>query len=469
MKKIALAITILAALLITSCTNDAIEIEYTQRYDFTLRVNTEQIYDDFNVKKSIMSQILSNNSSYAIAVVSLAYDQQGNLTDSATTYSRTFTTMQQTLSVSQGQSTIVTLETIVNPANDYQSNSWQLDGIDKLSTLTVKSRRSYSYWYEVVGMNIQNVNAGTSQSLNVTPSPLGSIVTTEFFNLDQTDCDYAALFTHERPKGFRVDPSLSDSDKYIYDEYNQSTTWATRASKSNKGGHLEEKVNFDAYLIESGNIRWCITATKYQNDGSIRFTAYPSSSSYFNFENGKLYYAGLYYSSSTETYTAFIGTYGEYNTWYNQQKNADQGTVQTLYREPYTIWGATVADTKSYMSGYSLRKDIDWDEDWQGYYMNYYGADREEYVEYYFTSNTSGLTDSYVYLNTSIDLATVRAQLVAQGYTFVRYDEDDECYVFRKGNTGVLLYATSSFDIVNYYDISYYSSSVKAGMPRRKR
>lgn len=468
MKKTALALTLLAAMLTTACTNDAIEIQYDERHDMTLRVNTEQLYDDFNIKSGVMAQLLSSKSNYQVAIISLAYDQQGELTDSTATYIKTFSQVQQQLSVSHGAATIVTIETLVDPANDYKADAWQIEGADELATLAITARRSYAYWYEVVGISVQRASVNADQQLTITPDAVGSIVNTKFFNIDQTDNDYAAIYTQNRPSGYRIDPTLPATDRYIYEQYNEQSTWSRRGFESNKGGHLDAEFGFDAYILESGNIKWCITATKVDADNTIRFTAYPNNNSFFNFENGKKYYAGLYYNGST--YQAFLGSQSEYQSWYNQVRGTTP-TPTTLYREPCTTWGASVATVKSYMSSYRLRSDIGYDSELQGYYMNFYGADKEAFVEYYFRTATTYLTDAYVYIDKATDLATVQAHLLSHGYKLNRYDSEEEYYIYTNADvtTAILLYTSTAYHVINYYNPSDYTSSVKAKAPRRSR
>jgi hypothetical protein len=467
MKKIALALTAIAAMLTTACTNDAIEIEYDEQHTYTLNVNTENLYDQFDIKSSVMTQALSSENNYQVAIISLAYDAQGVLTDSAATYLKTFRQVQQQLNVSRGGATIVTIETLVDPANDYEADGWAITGADELSTLNIKAKRTNAYWYEAIGLSTQRVNVSGSQTLNVTPEPLGSIVTTKFYNLDKTDNDYAALYTQNGINGYRVDPSLPQSDHYIIDAYNPNRTWDSRGSEQNRGGHLDETCGFDAYIIESGSIRWCISSTKIGSDNTIKFTAYPNNQSYFNFENGKRYYAGLFYNGST--YQAFIGSQSEYQTWYNQVRGTTP-TPTTLYREPYTTWGASVATVKSYMSSYRLRSDIEYDNELQGYYINFFGADKEDFVEYYFRTATTDLTDAYVYIDTATDLATVQAHLLSHGYKLNRYDSEEEYYIYTNADntTAILLYTSTAYHVINYYNPSAYTSSVKAKAPRRQ-
>lgn len=451
----------ITGLLWTSCSNEAIQIEADNYFDLTLQVNTDNLYERFSAKSSIMQQVLSSDTKLCLGVITLAYDADGNLADSVCTFDRSFHQFTQKMSLKEGTYTIISYENIFDPADNYNSQYWKFEGIDKLSTAQIVTDEEQVYWTGVVGISSQQLALNGDKTLNVTPAPVGVLVNIHYFNLDATAYDYIGFMTKNRPMGLRLDPSLTGDDRYVYDSYSKRNTWCARAVRYNRGGHLDATISQTAYMIESGNINWCFGPSTISENGEVKFTAYPSTTSYFNFTAGGYFYAGLYNTGSS--LQCYMGERTGYNTWLDQMKNYVPPVETQLYRTPYLSWGGAVSTVKSYMSGYKLAQDITMDSEGK-YYMLYEGVDEEELYEYDFTSQTSGLTDVYVELPSTVTIDAIGKQLVAEGFTYDGYNTEDKFYAYVQGSTSVIIYLTddSKHWIVNYYDQTAYSSSVKA-------
>ena len=111
MKKILFAIVALVALILSSCSNDEIEIVESQpKGVFTCNVNVTSLYDEFDMTNDITEMI--RDKKYAIRVYALLYNPKGECVKSL--YSTT--TRLSTLGIAfkdieEGNYTLVTIQT----------------------------------------------------------------------------------------------------------------------------------------------------------------------------------------------------------------------------------------------------------------------------------------------------------------------------------------------------------------------
>lgn len=470
MKKFIPILISIAGFLWGSCTNDAILIEAENYFDLTVQVNTDKLYEDFTIKNSIMQQVLSSSTDLRLGVITLAYDEEGNFTDSVCTYLKTFAQVRQAFELKEGNYTFVTYETIVDPNNDYKAQYWELKGTDKLSTVQLTTSEAQVYWTGVIGLHAQQIAVHQDKDVSMTPAPIGSLVNIHYFKLDQTDFDYVGFMTKNRPIGIMLDPTLSGNERYVYDSYTPANTWVARGLRSNRGGHLDETIQHTVYILEEGRIQWCFGPSTIGEDNSVRFTAYPNNNSYYDFVNAAYNYAGLYVvNNSVQTY---LGSRDGYNQWHTNMENTPVVVETQVYRTPYLTWDGTVQAVKTYMSTYTISRDITFSEKSNAYYLQYEGKDKEDLYEYDFTTISAGLTDAYVRIPTGakVTIEQINKQLLAEGYTYNGYDSEYESYDYSTGNTSVIVYLDDSNNwIINYYDPAAYSSPVKASkMPRRQ-
>ncbi len=137
--------------------------------------------------------------------------------------------------------------------------------------------------------------------------------------------------------------------------------------------------------------------------------------------------------------TTYNGTPELYNGIYvSHEKGA---TSQTIYREPYTVWGATMSQTKSYMSGYTLYKE-------ETTSLAYIGKDKETLIMYNFVD--SKLSGSAVAVATSAATRTeIDAQLQSRGYQYV--GEEDGTYIYLSTDQKTIATISENSSVGAYY------------------
>lgn len=164
MKKIYLPIFAMTMLLLTSCSNDPIDITTTPKIrTLTYVINTQSMYDELGITSELNSHYLNNG--YSIGVYTFIYNTDGDLVTTQSTKESSFRTITETFQIEEGSYTIVTHETLVG--NGY-TPSWSGEG--KLSTLTFNDNNSNDYHF-IVG-TVQNepvMVKGGDKTETVTP------------------------------------------------------------------------------------------------------------------------------------------------------------------------------------------------------------------------------------------------------------------------------------------------------------
>lgn len=129
--------------------------------------------------------------------------------------------------------------------------------------------------------------------------------------------------------------------------------------------------------------------------------------------------------------------------------------ARQIYKAPYTTWGGSVADVRSYMSSnmsdFELFADIDHDKD--GWYFWFYGYDYDKkpvFYHYYFTTATNDLFKVIVRLdNKGITLDNITTQLENQGYSYSGHNSDGS-HTFKSSSTVVNVSLSTDERIITY-------------------
>ena len=152
--------------------------------------------------------------------------------------------------------------------------------------------------------------------------------------------------------------------------------------------------------------------------------------------------------STTYYYRAYSKFNDEYS--YGNVRSFTTTSSNLIYQEPYTNWGASISQTKSYMSGYTI-----YDEN--ATTLSYYGKDKESLILYSF--NNSKLVSVGVavakYNTTESDLDSQ----LRKNYTFVgKASDGDYLYYSSDGKTLVILSNNDddSADLIAYIDYNWY-------------
>lgn len=447
MKKLAFLFAIVAGFLLSSCTND--EIEITSVNKLTLNVKTQGVYDTFGSTKSIKERFLAESSQ--IGVYAFIYDKEGKLAASDSTYSNTFNQQKLDFSLPSGDYTLVTLQMLVDKDNKNLSDNWIINGKNSLSTLEVAQKTMTAYWYSVLGSSSMKLTVKEDQpaSYNLENKAMGCVVDFNALNFNKTS-KYNTLFfcTKDAPEARRLSPDYSGDSRFRYESYTGERTWNVRGYDLKSSG-FEAAESFDVYLIEEGRINYCVApsySTRNSNGGYTfgRFTCYPSDKSYYNVSDGSRYYSGLAWlgANATPECSAMIGDVAAYNSWVNGLGGVTPDpTPAGTYVAPYLNWGASATAVKNYMTGKGvtdIEEGVD-KSDNNTYLVLCNSADGAVYYQYSFTNPAKTLKDLLMTFTASkFSLDRIRKDM-SEDFEGGEYDDDLEGYLYYNNQTIALV------------------------------
>ncbi len=470
---------------LSSCSNDDIGSSYTKDehyYEtFTYNVNTQPVFDEFNATSTIKNRFLSGEyGNFQIGVYTYIYDINGDLADSRFSYNQTFGSESYEFTLEDGKYTAISIEMLVDKDDNYSSPRFEIKGKDKLSSLEIAYRtftgtdgKTYYYstslWYQCIGVSTQTINVERSMStVTVSPNPIGVIVSCSFFNFNNSTYDYLLLRTKNAPIGRYLDPSKTGDERFKYESYNEGNNVTVR--EYTHKDTMNEEENIDVYLLEEGADIDCRLGARHYPEG------WYTNGQLSRLEDGKTYYAGLYYIGGTEGSDLYGGIFdntNDFNSWYNYAKTLYQPTTLSTLTEPFTTWGSSVSTVQSNMTGYTLEigsagKAVA-NSSGSSYHIAYSAKSPVAAIFYYFNSETTGLNESDVfYIKSAISQDKI-LELLNGRYTYLLDSDGTYLYMTNDGKSYVMLMELDDYWVVAYLDPASLSSSSVPAYESMKR
>ena len=423
---------------LTACT-DSNEIDIVQQKDVTFNVNIAGVYESWGM--DYFKDYLGNNKSTSIGIFTFIYDKTGQLKKKIVSRSKIIQTVSLSVdNIKAGDYDVVTLVTLIND-DDEESSIWKIVNEENLNSLMITFKDGFyvAYWYHAFGLANTSVKIGDNSNVNISPKPVGCIINFAYENFEQLQFNYFTFSSRNNADGLRLASNLSDTDRYYIGNYDESNTWGSLGYFYVKSpNEIENSDSFAFYTFETGQRPFTFAGSKNMFvDGKNTFDISVDGS--FNFEDGKEYVAFAYYVGVPEYFKTYVGPIREFNSWYNSLDK----TMNPIFTLPYTNWGGTVSSVKSYMNGNKLLQDITFSD--YSYFLAYEGKYCEEYIEYDFETESSGLESIFIpiyeFYATEDEISS---QLIKYGFKFDEYVEKDEdlpgYYLFSDSNSLVGLF-----------------------------
>jgi len=445
------------SLVFTACSNDDIEIARTSK--LTLTIGTQQLYDQLDLTSSIQN-LLGNHSEYQIGVNVFVYDEQGTLVRKELITSRTFQTLSVELEkMDEGAYTVVAVETMLDADNGNNPIFWTFTGEDNLSTLRLdKIPSTYIYWYGAAAVSTEQIQLnGNDESRTITPTSIGYIISCGYENVGSLGLSFLALDIKNESQGLWLDPQHEGSTKLYYENYNQTNFWTDIAGFYDSNG-IADSDNYDIFAIETGQQDYLfgLATPSDISDEAITFKyTFPEGGGSFTFLAGETYAGYLIYDPTDEYVYYYMDDIDGFNSWYE--------SVTRLYEVPYLTWGGTVASVKSYMKDYKAGSNGNVLSNDDGTYtLWYYGAYKEDEIDYRFTTSTSGLNRVDVFFDSkTVGEDDILACFNKLGYTYVTTQSNGVArYRTSDGSTNVYMAQNSYGD----WDVFYTKASASSRM-----
>ena len=464
MKKILFAIVALVALILSSCSNDEIEIVESQpKGVFTCNVNVTSLYDEFDMTNDITEMI--RDKKYAIRVYALLYNPKGECVKSL--YSTT--TRLSTLGIAfkdieEGNYTLVTIQTCIpkNSAGEYVMNAFDIENFSKLSTLALKQKLRNVYFYHAVGVATQQIYISEdNRSVAVTPKAIGSLLHILYCGYNKSSYLNLGFATRDIISDYKLDPSISRNERFITD----LTASGYTNIRSEKTNTTEDIVANTVYVLEK-SIQWYIA---WQEDESAvtdkKWTHYQAKTQ--NLSDGQTYFIGAGYIDDDTPPSTCWGTSAEVKSWYKEylKKYPSSDTEDTnIIPELYTTWGGSVAGTQLFMKGYTMicgsagKAEATGNDD-GSYWIAYQGKGKESLIGYFYTAPTTGLSIAAVlYQNTNVSVKDLTKYLNSK-YTFLNQEYGEYYYTTKDKKTIIILEEDDENIIVQFCDASQFDNN----------
>ena len=294
------------ALFAMSCTNDDIEILKNERkFKLTYNVSTQGMYDTFGLTNDIESYL--RDRSLCIGVTSFLYDSNGDLVDKKFSSAFTFTTITEVFEdLPEGNYTVVTVEMLVNPEDEFKAEDWALVEEGKLATLRIKQKNSLIHYTSAIGVCSTSFSfLSNSKTINVTPSAIGSLVEMQIDNSEKLPYSYYIGFaTNDIIEGYKLDPSLPRKDRYVLG-------FTSSGNVNVRGSLSAESPDITLYLLES-SIDWSFCLITFHLPKTAQWTY---GKGFATLDDGARYYGGIWYKDSRDDTEYYFGNYNGYESW----------------------------------------------------------------------------------------------------------------------------------------------------------
>ena len=470
MKKILYSLIAVLAMVMSSCSNDDIEIVKTGEVSYT--VLTQNLYDSFGTTNSLKEKFLAEN--VKVGIFTFIYDGNGDLVSSDSVYSKTFGQIQQNFTLHEGKYTAMTIEMMVDEDLGNVSESWVIVGKDKLSTLEIRQRIAQAYWYSAIGsiattFDVSNTN---SSQLVVAPNPIGTIVNMRALRFDNTE-DYDCVYftTKDQPVGRFLSPKYIGAERFHYEDYTAENTWCIRGYQL-KQPTLSYNVGLDVYLLEEGRVHCSMEPShSVEKDGQLQFGSwpygFPSDNFYYDFKDGRTYYAGLAFvggGGSNECVAKIFEDKSTYNKWVlNLPSITSPKDI-----EPYLEWGASASVVNSYMVNGGMKfigKGTNKDN--SIYYAAYSNSKETLNYEYRFDISQTNLSNLLMtYSSTAYSFNDILSKL-KQKFNYKGYNESLGGYYLESNTTiALMIYGEDTFKVLYVDNRSSNSKSLRRSLKR---
>lgn len=450
MRKILFSIIALVTMMISSCSNDDIEIKTVGKlYNLSYNISTQGVYDEFEITDNVRE--ILREQSYALGVISFVYDKDGNLVAKKPSSRYDFNNIKKEFEgLLEGKYTIVSIETLVKADKNFEAINWSIKGEDKISTLEI-SQDTYEVYYPfVLGVCTNEINLTSNQSVTATPKAIGSLIELCWINFDKSTNVEVGFATNDIIGTYRLDPSVSRVDRYNTDVTSVGYI-NLRAIRSIDG---EKYVFATRYILEK-SIDYSFVFKKKENEGSGTWTSYNANHGSMLLEDGKRYFGGMYYIDDYTACKTYLGDEKGFRAWLESLNNLENNSlVPTLHMK----WGDSVSNVQSTMKNYTLTLGTTGKavlQDDGSYAISYKGKNKENNITYSFTSATTGLFEIDVRYSKSAVSSSDILTYMQNNYLFLAEDSGMYMYCTNDFATYVLFWEMNGEWIIGYVDVNY--------------
>lgn len=194
MKKIFFGFVVVAGCVLSSCNNEAIDIDVKQHipyYNLNVTVNPTDVPSPYKYKpKTDNDELRSFSSAHSLRVRTLVYDGTGQLIGVDSAFVSSYeAVVQSSFSLPSGTySVVVTTDVVRGNASSISTEYWNLSKFEKLSTATLTDTRLIGGKLKMLGYSFQTITvSGADNSIVINPQTAGALLVLEYYSIHYYD------------------------------------------------------------------------------------------------------------------------------------------------------------------------------------------------------------------------------------------------------------------------------------------
>lgn len=274
-------------------------------HKMTATIKTAAPYTELGFKDDV-AHMFNNDANYSLLGTLLVYDQSGKLKYTAEKTFRDLSNITiEAPNMAEGSYIAIYYQADIH----HGKTSWTLENKQDISTVQVSCNKANT----ISPCSSLSVATGTfhvdeegDAQLTLTPKTTGSIVSMQVVRSEAIKDNILSIDLQEYAYGIRLNPVLSDADRYIY-------------------GSEDVRLNFlfgtedryDAFVLTESSVTYSSQLAAYHDNGNNRWDwdADLTSRLDITLKRGKTY---IYYFDSTKSSdNFFFGLFSDFPTWKN--------------------------------------------------------------------------------------------------------------------------------------------------------
>lgn len=181
MKKILYSLIAVLAIVMSSCSNDDIEITRA----ISVKVNPSGVIAPFTYEKNA-GELESFNTNYKLRIHTFAYNEKGILVAQDVQYLENYASIANSnLNLEKGTYTIAAVTDVVKmDGANIKTEYWKISDTEKLSTTKITDAGRIGGKYKILGVDIQKMTLGDNKNeCRLNPKSVGALCLVEWYNI----------------------------------------------------------------------------------------------------------------------------------------------------------------------------------------------------------------------------------------------------------------------------------------------
>ncbi len=282
MKKILYSLIAVLAMVMSSCSNDDIEITRA----ISVKVNPSGVIAPFTYEIND-GELESFSTKYKLRVHVFAYNEKGILVAQDIQYLKNYASIANCkLNLEKGTYTLVAVTDVAEiDGNNVKTEFWKFSGTEKISTTKITDAGLLGGKYKILGLEIKSVTIGDNNNeCNLSPQTVGALCLVQWFNVHTFSSVEKYTLVMSKTCDFL---QLNESKGYGFSEKNENGAFNLRLSYIEPSNYTSDNLYEYYFMLPMKNINFKYT---YVANGSTNTLFDPQTVS---FEAGGEYWFAL--------------------------------------------------------------------------------------------------------------------------------------------------------------------------------